>query len=222
MKIDQNTGNRFTVPLMKNVWDGEYYDFEVDPITHGLHVIESEHHQLHEGYAFFAYYTITTAATDGHRSGLLIKTPPTTENTNRVHVVVAFSASTAANFSICEAPTIAANVGTHTGEIINRYRGSSKVSGCFNNATTPERGYFTTLTQAQLAADLTWALGTVLRTEPLRVGDSPKPAGGAGRGSTEYILKPDTQYVFLLTNTTASANTHFILADWYEHREMRH
>jgi len=208
--------------MMKNLWDDEYYDFEVDPISHGLHIIESDHHQLHEGYSFSAYYTVTTAATDAHRSGLFIKTPPTTENTNRVHAVVEFAASTAANFSICEAPTIAANIGTHTGQIINRFRGSSNISGCFNNATAPARGCFTTLTEAQISGDVTWATGTILRTEPLRVGDSPKPAGGQGRGSQEYILLPDTKYVFLLTNTAASANTHFILVDWYEHREMRH
>jgi len=222
MIFDSNTGRRFTVPMMKNIWDGEYYDLEVDPISHGLHTIESDHHQLHEGYSFSAYYTITTAATDEHRSGLFIKTPPETENTNRVHVVVSFAASTAANFSICEAPTIAANIGTHTPEIINRYRGKNIKSGCFNNATTPAQNYYTTLTEAQIAADGTWTTGTVIRSEPLRVGDAPKPAGGQSRATTEYILRPDTKYVFLLTNTAASANAHFILVDWYEHRDMRH
>jgi hypothetical protein len=209
-----------------NIWTGEEVAVEIDPITRGTHVIESDHHQAHEGYSFTAYYTATTAATDGHRSGLYLKTPPAEPDhvggSNLVHAIISFASSAAANLSICESPTIAANVGTHTPLIINRYRGSSKISGCYNNATVPARGYYTTLTQAQIAADGTWATGTILRTEPLRVGDSPKPAGGSSRGSQEYILKANTAYVFLLTNTAASANTHFIEVDWYEHRNLRH
>lgn len=222
MIFDKFTDRFRMLPYMQNLWDGNFYPIEADPITRGLHEIESEHHQIHEGYSFTAYYTVTTAATSGHRSGLYIKTPPTTENTNRAHVVVSFSASTAADFSICEAPTIAANVGTHTGVIQNRHRDSTNVSGCFNNETSTVRGYYTTLTEAQIAADGTWATGTILRTEPLAAGDGPKPAGGSSRGAQEYILKADTKYVFLLTNTTASANTHHILVDWYEHRKMAH
>jgi hypothetical protein len=76
---------------------------------------------------------------------------------------------------------------------------------------------FTTLTEAQIAGDGTWATGTVLRTEPLTVGAGPKPVGGDTRATEEYILKANTKYVFLLTNTAASANTHTILIDWYEH-----
>lgn len=205
-----------------NVYTREYLPFEIDPINLGLHIVESDHHEIHEGTSYTAYYTVTTAATDGHRSGLYIKTPPRSENTSRVHMIVSFAASTAANFSICEAPTIAANVGTHTGVIYNRFRDASRKSGCFNNATVPLQGYYTTLTEAQIAGDGTWATGTIIRQEPLRVGDGPKPAGGAGRGQEEYILKADTAYVFLLTNTAASANTHYILCDWYEHRQLDH
>lgn len=205
-----------------NVRKNSYYPVEIDPINWGLHTISSDHHEIHEGSSFTAYYTVTTAATDTHRSGLYIKTPAEDSNTKRCHMIVSFAASTAATFSICEAPTIAANVGTHTSVIYNWFRDSTKTSGCYNNATVRVAGYYTTLTEAQIAADGTWATGTVIRSEPMRVGDSPKPAGGTGRGQEEYILKANTAYVFLLTNTAASANTHFILCDWYEHREFAH
>ena len=36
-------------------------------------------------------------------------------------------------------------------------------------------------------------------------------------GTEEYILKANTKYVFLITNTAASANDHLIEIDWYEH-----
>jgi hypothetical protein len=219
---DKNLDKLKVIPYGYNLWTKGWLPLEIDPINRGLHCIESEHHEIHESTSFTAYYTVTTAATDAHRSGLFIKTPPTDENTERVHMLVSFAASTAANFSICEAPTIAANIGTHTGIIYNRFRDSSRISKCKNNATVPLLGYYTTLTEAQIAADGTWATGTVIRTEPLRVGDAPKPAGGSSRGTQEYILKADTKYVFLITNTAASANTHFILIDWYEHRTLAH
>jgi len=33
--------------------------------------------------------------------------------------------------------------------------------------------------------------------------------------------RADTAYVFMLTNTAASANTHIILLDYYEHTPKR-
>jgi len=222
MIIDRNTDRKFTVPLTQNIWDGEYYPLETDPITRGLHVIDSEHHQIHEGMSFTAFYSVTTAATDAHRTGIYIKTPPSSNNTNRLHLVASFACSTAANFSILEGVTIAANVGTHTTLAYNRMRYSNRMAACFSNATVPLQGYITTLTEAQIAADGTWNVGTVIRTEPMTIGDGPKPAGGSSRGEQEYILKPDTKYVFLITNTAASANTHHILIDWYEHRALEH
>jgi len=206
----------------EDIYDGGIYPLEIDPITRALNVIETDHHQIHEGVLFTAYYTVTTASTNGHRSGLFIKTPPASENSVRCHLIAAFASSTAATLSVCEAPTIAANVGTHTSLIYNRFRDASNISKCLNNATTPVPGYITTLTEAQIAADGTWATGTILRTEPLTVGTGPKPAGGSARGEQEYILKADTKYVFLLTNTSADANTHHILIDWYEHKKLAH
>jgi len=187
----------------------------LDAVTHGILTVEYAHHQIHEGKSFSAYYSVTTAATNGHRSGLYLKTPATPN----CHLVVEFSASAAANFSICEAPTIAANTGTHGVVIYNRRRSSANTSGVTDNATSPADNKVTTLTEAQIAGDGTWATGTVIRTAPLQVGTGPFPAGGSDRGSQEYILKPSTAYVFLITNTTASANTHHILIDWYEHTD---
>lgn len=206
----------------ENYEDGGNYPIVIDPISRALSSIEVDHYHIHEELSFTAYYTVTTAATNSHRSGLYMKTPPDSENPTLCHAVISFASSAAASFSICEAPTIAANVGTHTSVIYNRYRDSQKVSKCYNNATIPVVGYYTTLTEAQIAGDGTWATGTIIRTEPLRVGVGPNPAGGSSRGTQEYILKPNTKYVFLLTNTTADANTHYILVDWYEHKRLAH
>ena len=194
--------------------NGEYRNVSLDAMTSVLPIMEFAHHEIHEGDSFSAYYTRTTAATNGHRSGLYIKTPA---DPKLCHLIVSFSSSAAASFSICEAPTIAANVGTHANIVYNRYRDSANPSGVFDNAAAPAVNRFTTLTEAEIAADGTWNTGTIIRTEPLEVGVGPKPAGGASRDIQEYILMANTAYVFLLTNTAAVANIHHILIDWYEH-----
>jgi len=145
---------------------------------------------------------------------LYFKTPATAK---RIHVVPSFSASTAANFSILEAPTIAANIGSHANVIYNRDRNSVNTSMVLDNATSAAANKFTTLTEAQIAGDGTWALGTIIRTAPLTVGAGPfATSTGNDRGGQEFICKADTKYVFLITNTAASANNHFIVVDWYE------
>lgn len=188
----------------------------LDHDTHALKVLDIAHGLIHEGKAFTAFFSRTTANTDAHRTGIYIKTPATKE----VHLVASFAASAAANLSIHRAPTIAANVGTHTSVIRNRDENSSTASECKNNATTPAAALITTLTETQIAADLTWADGTVIREEPLTAGVGPKPAGGSTRDTQEYILKANTAYVFLLTNVGANANIHHILLDWYEVEEI--
>ena len=199
-----------------HVLDGNIDD-AIDGITTALVTIEYEHHEIHKGYSFTAYYTITTAPTIGHRSGLYIKTPATP---SLCHVIVSFSASTAAYFSICEAPTIASDIGTHGVAIYNRYRDSIITSGCFDNDNPAVVNKYTTLSEAEISGDVTWDTGTILRTEPLEIGAGPKPAGAEGRGEQEYILKANTAYVFLITNTASSANAHHILLDWYEHTNL--
>ena len=187
----------------------------VDGLTTALKVIDYAHHEVHGGSSFHCYFNNTTANSNDDRSGIYIKTPAA--GGKLVHLIVEFQASTAADMCICEAPTIAANVGTHTGVILNKYRDSIKTSGCFSNATTPLVNRFTTLNEVQIAGDGTWALGLQIMREPLVVGSGPKPAGGSSRGTQEWILKANTAYVFLITNTAASINVHHISLDWYEH-----
>lgn len=209
MKIDNRTGTAHKIVYGKN--GDEYHPLLIDNLSKSQVIIDVGHYYIHEGDSFTAYYTVTTAATNGHRSGLYLKTPSESPS---VKLIVSFSASTAAIFSICEAPTIAANTGTHNNAIYNRCRDSIKISHLLDNSTTPLVNKVTTLTEAQIAGDGTWATGTVIRTEPLVAGADPKPAGGSGSDAQEYILKSNTKYVFLLTNTVALANTHHILIDW--------
>jgi hypothetical protein len=187
----------------------------VDLDTHASIFLDFAHHEIHDGGTFTAYYALTTAATDGHRTGIYLKTPVNKE----VHLIASFACSAAANAEIREAITLDANEGTHTTVIRNRNRNSSNTSLCLNNATVPEAGKITTLTEAQIAA-INLSAGTVLHIYPLVAGAGPKPDGGASRETQEWILKKNTTYVFMLTNTAATANNHLIILDWYEHTNL--
>ena len=213
------------VPQPVDVTDGVVHvtdsniESSVDGMTTALKTISYEHHEIHSGSSFHAYYNITTAATSGHQSGLYIKTPAA--GGKLCHLIVAFQASVAADMSVCEAPVIAANTGTaHGVTIFNHYRDSIKASGCFDNATSPAVNKVTNLAEAAFNGDATWTTGTVIMKEPLVVGSGPKPAGGNTRGTQEWILKANTAYVFMITNTVATANVHHISLDWYEHTNL--
>ena len=199
---------------LKNIYgfDGtHYHPVRIDASTHAIQTIEYEHHEIHGGSSYTAHYTRTTAATNGHRSAIYIRTPIVKE----IHMIASFSASVAANLSICEGITIDVNEGTNGVAIYNRDRNSSNTSGIRDNATAQTANKFTTFDETALG-NANFSAGTVLRTSPLSVGTGPKAAGGADRGEQEYILKRDTKYLFLITNTVATANVHHVLIDWYE------
>ena len=209
--LDKNTDKNFKAVVFETR-DKNFHVPVLDTTSHHLVALTDGEHEIHEGRSFTAFFAITTAATNGHRSGLYISTPATPD----IHMVFSGSSSTAADITISEAPTIASGTGTAAGTVFNRRRGSTTLSSVFDNASTPAVNKFTTITEAQFAGDGTWATGTVLRTQPLSTGAGPKPAGGESREEAEYILKPSTKYVVLITNTAASANDHLVQMDWYE------
>ena len=212
MKLDANAYKYFK-GLLGKTGDDDYQVPRLDPSTHAWETIEYGHHEIHGGNSFTAYYTRTTDATDVHRSAIYLLTPVAGAE---LHVVVSFSASFAAFFTICEGVTIDLNEGTNGVAIINRDRNSINTSKARDNATAHTVGKITTFTEAEIAA-ANFTAGTIIRTEPIVVGGGPKPAGGAARDVQEYILKRNTPYVFLLTNVGNNANVHHVLIDWYEH-----
>lgn len=214
MDINPDTSRRYIIPVGKT-GDDTWQPLKIDAITHALETVEYQHHEIHDKNSFTAYYARTTDATISHRSGLYIKTPLATANGKLIHMVFSGACSVAADFSINEAPTLTSNAGSGAGVIYNRYRSSTKTSGLFDNATSPAVNKFTTLDETAIAGG-SWNAGTVLRTFPLAVGSGPKAAGGVERGTQEYILKPNTSYVIMLTNTGSPANDHLLQMDWYE------
>jgi hypothetical protein len=175
--------------------------------------IEYQHVMNHVGKAFRLYYSVTTAATNGHRTALIFTTPAT----GYINALFGVSSSVACTAELLETPTIAANTGSHGNTVYNRNRPSTITSGILDNATSPAVNKFTTLTEAQIAGDGTWNKGTVIATFGTVALAAPAIFGLSQRWvDAEWILKQSTKYVVMLTNTSASANIHRLFVEYYE------
>ena len=177
----------------------------------GVVTITTPHQTIHRGNSFKLHYSVTTAPTDDHRTGVFLKTPTDKE----IHMVASFSVSAAGEFFICEAITIDVNEGTNAVVPLNRNRNSATTSTIYDNATTPAVGKYGTWTETQLGNG-NFSCGTELAYEPLVLGQGPKPSGGSSRDSQEKILKQNTKYLFYTQNIGAAANVHHIWLNWYE------
>jgi hypothetical protein len=187
-------------------FNGTYWqNIRIDASTRSIQTIDYAHHEIHGGSSFHAFVYDDTAAT-GELVNIYIKTANTTKY---CHSFAQWSSGGAGIFRIHEAPTITTNTGTNGVSIINHNRNSSTTSGCFDNATTPVvNKYGTGVTKT--------GEGTVLLIEYSGVG---KSISGTGRNESEYILKPNTVYVFELIaigNNIALG----IGLDWYEHTDQ--
>ncbi len=58
MLVDKNTP-RHTKIMLGKTEEGKYQAPQIDQITHVLEVISDEHHEIHEGKSFTAYFAIT-------------------------------------------------------------------------------------------------------------------------------------------------------------------
>jgi len=188
----------------------------VDGITGAAITIAYVHHEIHEGEAFTAGYSVTTAATDDHRTAIVL-TVPTTAAEGRVHMTATFSATDPAEVFILEAPAFVDFTQGTTGPVLNRFRGSTNTSGVLDTEAVPAANAVETWTEAQLAAGTFLGVGDELFHQLLGGGGGPFAAGGTSRGQQEFVLEPAHTYIFYVQNIGANANTHAITLAWYEH-----
>lgn len=174
----------------------------LDYVSGARTIIDFAHHELHDGSSFVTALT-GTAKNDGTVINIYLKTPGTAVSEKRVHLLARASASGAAWFRIKEgiAPT-----GTTAQAIYNRARESSTTSVVYDNAGTPVQGRAT--------GNITHTGGTEIYTS--LIPGAGKSAGGESRAEAEFILAPNTGYVFEV-ESDASGLTLGLELDWYEH-----
>ncbi len=189
----------------------------VDAVTNALIFILLEHGKIHEGKAFYAHYEseapLPTNA--GEETAIGFKTPalPT-----RIHMVIDVRADDESVWELREDPAIGLNNHTTVPEPLNRFRDSLNTSGMTGNVTIPVANHvsFYNVIDAGVAS---LAGGTILEHETLAIAGGP-PFGGVGnseaRGMREWILKAETEYVIIITSSTANNTVHEIALHWYE------
>ncbi len=162
----------------------------IDKLSGSLEIIDFEHHELHEGNAyFFDGFADLGAGNDRDHTITTGSSPKLT------HLIYEVSAEAEHTFTIFENCTVL-NDGTVI-PIFNHDRTSSNVS---NNTLSED----STITVE----------GTVLIQE--KVGSGNKIGGGT-RGSMELILLPNTKYTLRVSNDASTTSWHDIELDWYEH-----
>jgi len=173
--------------------------------------INVAHHEIHEGDGFTCQVSQLVSDTND-RTAIAFKTPA---GTKRVHMFAKGTSSSAAMFLIREGPTVADNTGA-TQPVLNRHRGSAKTTIVIDTSQNPDAAgaatYFAEADQANITENGTLLFEDLLAAEK-------KKGGGDTRDESEFILKPDTQYVFYMKSLNNDDNYHGLVLDWYEHTD---
>jgi hypothetical protein len=175
----------------------------VDGATTAFRTVTYAHHEIHSGSSFAVGHngTINADAT----IEITFKTPDTTK---WAHMVVSSRSSGEANICIYEEATVTAGSGTEK-TIYNRNRNSATTSTLINNADPAVAGLITV--DPTVTDD-----GTCIYEEHFGSGQT---RGGAVRGTDEFVLKQNAQYVIRVTSE-AAANDCDICLNWYEHTDV--
>lgn len=184
---------------------------QVDGMTTAQVGITYDHHEVHSGSSFTCQVGQLVSDTND-RTALSVLTPA---GTKLGHMVASGTASTAAWFYIREGPTITDNEGA-TQAICNRNRSSETASIMIDTSQNPDlvgsATYFAEADQADYTEN-----GTLIYAELLASGVRQSSGGGGSRGTSEFILKASTKYLFYVKSLTADDNYHNVILDWYEH-----
>ena len=166
--------------------------------------IDVAHHEVHEGDTYSVVASDAVAAsTDTVQIYLLA--PAVADRQKRMHLVLNHMGSGAHTLVVTEGITFTSGGAAYVP--INRRRDSAN----------------TTATQAaRVGGDglaggvLVYAGGTIIWSESMGSG---KAAGGQSRGTEEWILAPNTGYIFEVISGATSTSIG-ISATWYEHTDI--
>ena len=170
-----------------------------DEISQNLVVITELHHEVHTGDTYVVNYS-ATGKNAGQTINVYMKT-----GSKSLHMVLGYSGSGAVYGRILEAAIVTANTGTNAQPVYNRNRNSGKTSNIYDNATSPAAGV--------VGVDVTvTGNGTIIYAE---YSGAAKQVGGQGRDELEFVLKPNTPYVFQCESNAAGIVINLNLS-WYE------
>jgi hypothetical protein len=195
--------------------DSTYQPLRLDRGTNTLQIIDYAHHEIHAGSAFTCHFSQTAPTGVGEMTMIAFNTPNTTK---WIHMLAEWSSTAASTATIYEIADLDVDEGTDL-TIYNRDRNSLTASTVSTIETVPEAGKATSYTVAQ-AAGATLSTANPIYHKYLGAGAAGADTAGESRDAHEFILKQNTQYAFVIANTTADDNTHNIILNWYEHTNI--
>jgi hypothetical protein len=189
----------------------------VDRITGAALILDHAEHDIHEARSYTFHFEssapLPTNATEETAIGFI--TPAATSA--RFHFTVDVQADDESVWELREDPVIVVDQGTAV-TVLNRERSATIASFILTNETVPVRGGVTTYNVAEAAAG-NLAGGTILHSETLAAGGG-APFGSVtntqSRAAREFILLPETEYVIIVTSSTANNTIHHIIINWSE------
>lgn len=187
----------------------------LDKATNTLQVIDYTHHEIHAGSSFTCHYSQTTPTAVGEMTMIAFNTPATTPY---IHMFAAASSTAASTFTVYEVADLDVDEGTQLA-IYNRNRNSNTESAVKSIETVPVANKATSYSVAQ-AAGATLSTATPIYQKYLGAAAAGADTSGEIRDENEFVLKANTQYAFVVANTTADDNTHNIELNWYEHTDI--
>ncbi len=186
----------------------------LDSVSGALVQIELAHYRVHAQKAFTCHYEITaTGATKMTAIGFI--TPAAT--VARIHLTVDAGADDECVLRIVKDPSVDLGEGTDL-IVFNRDDGSPQTTTIATIEATPDVGKAYSYTDVQAAgANITITAANTLHYETIgQAGNPVSTFGGQSRGTREFILNPNSQYMIILTRSTANATFCEITLNWYE------
>lgn len=195
--------------------DGTYQPARLDKSTNSFQTVDYAHHEIHAGSSFTCNYSQTAPTGVGEMTIIGLLTP---NSTKYMHMFAEASSTAGSIFSIYEDSDLDLDEGTDL-TVYNRNRNSSTTSDVRTLETVPETGKVTSFTVAQ-AAGATLSTAKPIWRKYLGAAAAGADTSGETRDAHEFILKANTQYAFVIENTSADDNTHNIILNWYEHTNI--
>lgn len=176
--------------------DGNPANLHADVVNNSLITIELPHHKIHEGKHFYAYKT--ASITNGQVLTLALTIPVTTQH---LHCFMEFDIAIACTIDVLEDVTSFSGGVAFT--ILNNRRDAQNI-----------RTSIATCLVGHTGSDLiTPTGGSEIYAQSLGAGNR---SGGTLGHNAEIILKPNSKYLFRVTNGTTTQGVSIVL-QWYEH-----
>ena len=183
--------------MSRSFYQGEFDNLFDVPVG-----ISIAHHEIHEG-DMYVHNQYDEDAASGHIVQIFILTPAVADPQKRVHIAMAHESTGEHRYTITEGCAYSSGGAVMTPT--NRERGSVKTSSLQSAYSGSDKG----------SNKIVVTGGTTMFDSWTGAG---KTQGASSRDSEEWVLAPNTGYLFVLTSKAAGIPLE-MTAEWYEHTD---